>query len=241
MTINNSSISSPGPDSAHLILNCSESRLQTVLGRAGQVIWARDLLVPGRAMKHIAPSIQAGLDFTGLDPAGLEGIACVQGPGSFTGIRMSYAHALGLSLAADLPMASLSLFDALVQAPGSLLHGPVWVIIHSRTRQVYARGYLGPDLKPVSAPVCLNISELSLLLETNRHEKIHVLGSGVRRNPQAFTRKQIHILPVFWDTPTPDTLLSLALKARYGRHIQAPAYLRLSDAEDNLKKSSSSN
>lgn len=232
-------MNSSSPDSAYLILNCSESRLQTVLGQAGRVVWARDLFVPGRAMKHIAPAIREGLDFTGLDPAGLDGMACVEGPGSFTGIRMSYAHALGLSLAADLPMASISLFDALVHAPGSLVTGPVWVIIHSRARQVYVRGYMGPGLRPVSSPRCVNISELPDLFEMNRYKKIYVLGSGVRRNPEAFTHEQILVLPPFWDTPAPDILLSLIHKASFSRDILVPAYLRLSDAEENLKKSSS--
>lgn len=220
----------------HLVLNCSEAHLQAVLGSKEQVLWSQAIHVPGRAMKYIAPVIKSGLDFLELNPSQLSGISCVEGPGSFTGIRMIFAHAMGMACSAQIPMGKISYFEALIHVPGRLLHSPAWIFIHSRRGQVYGMGYYLPSLSPIGNPANMHLTKVRDIMNNYQKEKIHVLGSGVRKNPEIFNSDHINVLPEIWDTPCPQTLLYLSFKSDQSNKIQLPEYLRPSDAEENLQK-----
>lgn len=227
----------PNPKSSiHLVLNCSEANLQVVLGNMEQVLWSQVIHVPGRAMKYIAPVIKSGLDFLKLDPSQLSCISCVEGPGSFTGIRMIFAHAMGMACSAQIPMGKISYFEALIHGPGKLLHSPVWIFLHSRRDQVYAMGYHSPSLIHLGSPANMHLSQVKDILNHYQKEKVHVLGSGVRKNPQVFDSDHINILPEIWDNPSSEALLSLSFKSFQTLDMQLPEYLRPSDAEENLQK-----
>ena len=225
----------PGPvqtNPIYLVVNCSEADLQVVLGTPERVLWSQGIRAPGRAMKHIAPAIRSGLECLEVSPGDLAGISCVQGPGSFTGIRMAFAHAHGLSLAAKIPMASISYFDALIRGPGKLLHGPAWIFVHSRLNQVYALQFCLPCLLPLSAPVNIDLNSIPGLAGNVEEGPVHVFGSGVRKNPDHFAADYWNILSETWDIPLPWSLLSLCVGADYSRPMPFPEYLRPSDAEE---------
>ncbi len=216
----------------HLVLNCSESILQVVLGNRDQVFWSQNIMIPGRAMKHIAPAIKAGLDCLEIQPCNLAGISCPQGPGSFTGIRMIFAHAHGIALTAKIPMSVFSTFEALIDGPGHLLHGPAWIFIHSRQGQVYAMGFSLPSLKPLASPANIDIKKVLHLVNPVQGRAVHVFGSGVRKNPEYFTADCWNVLPETWDTPLPQSLLRMGIQAPYTTRPSFPEYLRPSDAEE---------
>lgn len=220
----------------HLVLNCSEANLQVVLGNKEHVLWSQTVHVPGRAMKYIAPVIKSGLDFLEFNPSQLSGISCVEGPGSFTGIRMIFAHAMGMACSAQIPMGKISYFEALIHGPGRLLNSPAWIFIHSRRGQVYGMGYHLPSLAPIGNPANMHLTQVKDILNNYQKEEIHVLGSGVRKNPQVFDSDHINILPGIWDNPSSETLLNLSFKSFQTIDMQIPEYLRPSDAEENLQK-----
>ncbi len=188
-------------------------------------------------MRYIAPAIRAGLDCLEITPHQLTGISCVQGPGSFTGIRMVFAHVHGISMAASIPMSSISYFDTLIHGPGKLLQGPAWIFIHSRRNQVYAMKFSLPTLRRITAPVNINLENIGPLVNKVQGQVIHAFGSGVRKNPDYFTADYWNILPETWDIPLPQSLLKLSIKAEYTRRTSFPEYLRPSDAEENLQVS----
>ncbi len=193
-----------------------------------------NLRVPGRAMKHIAKAINSGLEFAEIRPRDLAGISCVRGPGSFTGIRLVFAHAHGLAVSSKIPMSTISYFEALIRGPGSLLHGPAWVFIHSRRHQVYAMGFSLPSFLPISSPANIDLRNMDSLVNRVEGQTVHVLGSGVRKNPDYFTADYWNILPEIWDNPLPQSLLELSIDSIYTRQTLFPEYLRPSDAEENL-------
>ncbi len=218
----------------HLILNCSDALLQVVLGTREHLLWSQNIRTPGQAMKYIAPTIKSGLDFLGIRPDQLSAVSCVSGPGSFTGVRMVYAHAHGLSLAADIPITSISSFDALIHGPGRLLQGHAWIFIHSRRGQVYARGYSLPAMQALSQPANMNIMGIDRLADPASEKTTYAFGSGVRRNPDRFTSRHWTILSPSWDVPSPQSLLSLSFNEDSFSLDPYPQYLRPSDAEESL-------
>ncbi|MCL2196674.1 MAG: tRNA (adenosine(37)-N6)-threonylcarbamoyltransferase complex dimerization subunit type 1 TsaB [Treponema sp.] len=46
-----------------------------------------------------------------LKPSDLEGVLCMEGPGSFTGLRIGYSIAKGLALSLSIPFAAIPTFD----------------------------------------------------------------------------------------------------------------------------------
>lgn len=85
---------------------------------------ARGELLAGRAARLERSSTQllALIDETlraaGLRAADLGGLLAVRGPGSFTGLRIALATALGMHQALDLPATAISTFQALAAAAG---------------------------------------------------------------------------------------------------------------------------
>jgi tRNA threonylcarbamoyl adenosine modification protein YeaZ len=221
-------------DPLYLVVNCAESRLQLVIGGEAGVAWSELFKSPGGSMPLLAPSIKRGLAFCGIRPQGLQGIAYVRGPGSFTGLRVSLAHVLGLAQATALPVAGLDYLELLARAPSSMLDFPLWCITHSRKKQVYARKFFCPQGEPAQDPRVFSVSEMRG--ELFKSGRCFVLGSGVLRNPEVLPEGgMVRVLPDFFNHPGPDVLLKAAFVADFSHEFTPPLYLRASDAEQNLK------
>lgn len=248
---------SPGSRSTEplqLALNAAEDRLQLVLGSTdGALLHAQEFSAFGRAMPLLAPSLQHAFDRLGLNrqelKQRLQGIACVRGPGNFTGLRLSLATALGLAASLDVPLAGVDYLPLLGSGPFALLPGntahQVWVVTHARQNEVYLQAFSSPlpgEIlpEPLFPAATVRLDEISDLL--GRHAQASaltlVLGSGVRRNEPFFSALELPsnltLLPPCWDHAPPWVLLRHALEAEHGAGVVAPLYLRESDAEESL-------
>ncbi len=217
----------------YLVINCAEGDLQIVLGNSERLWFSSSLYAPGRAMKYMAPGISSALQTMELEPQHLEGIACVSGPGSFTGLRMSLAHALGLACAHNIPLAGLSFMQALAMGPGPLLQGMLIILVHSRREQVYAQAFACPDLTSTAPAKNLHLSELKPIISACSNP-VYLMGSGVRRNSGFFHDHQSGVLPQYWDVPVPHNLLRMSMEASWDTTLPSPDYIRVSEAEENL-------
>ncbi len=70
--------------------------------------------------ERLAPLVRETVEATGLSFAGLDRIAVVVGPGSFTGVRVGLAFAKGLSLALDIPCVGIGSMEALARGTSGL-------------------------------------------------------------------------------------------------------------------------
>lgn len=218
-----------------LVLCGAEERLVLVLAEDGDVLAAEELAVGGRAMQHLAPALESLLTRLGLAPAELRGVAVVRGPGSFTGLRMTMALALGLARAAGLPLAGLDYLPLLAAGPAPLISGTLAVLTHSRTEQVYMQPFSVPDCAPLAGPAPLSVDEAAGRLAA-LPGPLFALGTGLRNNLDAFRRAlpEATFLDARYERPLPHALARAAAEAAFGPEAPEPMYLRASDAEDNL-------
>ena len=92
----------------------------------------------GRAASaQLVPAIPALLRDAGLDLQGIRALVVVNGPGSFTGIRVGLSTAKGLAHAAAIPIVALSRLFVL----GSLIHTPgdALALLDAGRNEFYAR------------------------------------------------------------------------------------------------------
>jgi len=215
--------------------------------------------VPGSAVRFLAPGIRQVLDSLGLAARDIRRIACVVGPGSFTGLRMSLALAQGLAAGTDAELAGLNHLELLAceaaQCSGEASGqgaaqgagqgggqggGSVAALVWSRRGQVYAQAFSGggDQALPLGPAQVLALAALPEFLAA-LPRPVRLLGGGLRRNLPFFEELAgrdpgLRLLPALWDAPRPSALLDLASRAAYGLQALEPVYLRASDAEDNL-------
>lgn len=254
----------PAPGDALLVLGLAEARLHLVLGRAGpsgappQLLAAQDWLVAGQANQTLAPAVASILRpfFPGPAPlASLAGVACVAGPGSFTGLRLTMAFAEGVRAGLGTPLAGLPWLPCLARSVRHRLDQPpersdlVWIMTHARKGLVYLQSFApdGPgdaaaqDFSRALPQTLPQVLALADALETlAAHEGPALLAGGATRlHPAPLAellarRPSLRLLPPLHDAPDPASLLAQACQAAFEDAPLVPLYLRPSDAEENL-------
>ncbi len=137
---------------------------------------ARD--VSGGAVEGLVPAATELLRAAGLRPADLDAVAVARGPGSFTGLRVGAAAALGLARAGGLPLFAVGTLDAWAAAAQATLAGGevrCHVALDARRDEVYLGTFRAPGwaggaeatLPPVrlDGPRALPVGEALALLE----------------------------------------------------------------------------
>lgn len=229
---------------ATLIMNASEGRIQFVLEQEGSLVCAQEWSAPSKGTELLTPALADAFQRLGVMPSDISRIACVAGPGSFTGLRLALTTAAAFRRATGSAVASLNALQALAASvPFGLLFPAretrVRVITHARSGLVHGQDFLFAPGSTLPAPVGEPAMwEIPAACGGERPDI--VLGSGIARNlPQLlelFGGNPPLFLPEFIH-PTAQALLdlTLALPADAWVHKDLdPLYLRPCDAVDNL-------
>lgn len=220
----------------YLILNGVEDRIQVIIGTDEDVCYVQEMRVGNRAMRLLPAAIQNGLQVSGLGAEDLYGIACVRGPGNFTGIRIVLSIAAGMSQGSDLLLAGMDYLPILAESVCLWTRAEVWVLTHARHGLVYMQGFFAPECTRIINPQALWIRDAKEILK-ERKAHLVLLGSGVKRNIDFFEDlPRAEIWSPRWDRPGVLGLLRAARRACYSRKPIEPLYLRKSDAEENIGK-----
>lgn len=102
--------------------------------------------LPPQAAEALAPAVAALLSEGGIEPRGVDLVAVVSGPGSFTGLRSSVAFARGFARAAGARLVSVPTFAA---ASAALPDPPSADLVLDALRgEVHRRRRRGGELEP---------------------------------------------------------------------------------------------
>jgi tRNA threonylcarbamoyladenosine biosynthesis protein TsaB len=116
----------------------------------------------------LMPMIERAMAKAGCDYADLGRIAVAVGPGSFTGIRVGLAAALGLSLASGVPVVGISSFLTVASMEPRERQGrQLFALLDSRRAEPFL-AELDADLRFVQPPSVVNVDDLDAILAPAR-------------------------------------------------------------------------
>ena len=187
-----------------LILNAAEGALQIIVTEDERLLCVQEWHKADRATEILAPALAEICTALGITPAAFRRIACVRGPGSFTGIRLVLTTAAALRRVGQARLAGLDYMQALATSAvlqHNLFYGtPVWVLTHARRNLVHCQPFMsyGPQIpaQPLNAvDLCSPREALGRMQAalhnplpegTDQHRCAHVCGSGLARNAEVF-------------------------------------------------------
>ncbi|MGA2764977.1 MAG: tRNA (adenosine(37)-N6)-threonylcarbamoyltransferase complex dimerization subunit type 1 TsaB [Spirochaetia bacterium] len=175
---------------AENILAMDTSTEVLALGVARSDAWASLSLRHG--LQHspaLLPLVDSLLSRLGLDASQLDLVVCSLGPGSFTGIRIGLATALGIAQARGIPVVGVSTLDAIAE-PWQIHRGEVYPVIDARKGKIYtaqfARGMRASDyldLSPAGLADRLAAADEPILAGPDAARIREMLGDGARSVP----------------------------------------------------------
>jgi len=141
-----------------LALESGGRACSAALWRAGSILAEECVPTDHGHATLLIPMIERVMAAGGCRYQALSRIAVAAGPGSFTGLRVGLAAALGLALASGVPAVGISSFQAVAAAIAPALRGRrrLFVLLDSRRDQPFF-AELDPDLAFVAPPSVVDI------------------------------------------------------------------------------------
>lgn len=187
--------------------------------------------------EQMLPSIQRVLEYVNLKPEELEFCALCQGPGSFTGLRLSYSALKAFTLAFHTPVYAIPTLEA-AALPYHAFPGAVVSVLDAKKHRYYAAIYRNGSEN--TAPVDAELEDI--LKQLDPEERILAVGSGAElfADCARTASPQLSIstfAPLSYDYT--DQLLFLAKKKFAAKEkpleeYEGPVYIRPSEAEEKL-------
>ena len=226
----------PPPPPMWLAIDTATEIGSVAVGRPERVVGARSMRGARQHAAQIVPLIQEVLENSGVQLAQISGLVVGDGPGSFTGLRISWAVAKGLAQERELPLVAVpSLLGAAHAAAGGQA-GPIVACFDALRGQVFAAIYkfFPGRVETVVAPGLFEVRDLAQIAPPPDRPLLAV-GDGAQRYT-AEILDWIGRLPVGLDTvpPIAASLLTLSALETARRTLDAssePIYGRPAEAQ----------
>ncbi|GHT63126.1 tRNA (adenosine(37)-N6)-threonylcarbamoyltransferase complex dimerization subunit type 1 TsaB [Spirochaetia bacterium] len=173
----------------------------------------------------------------GLQPAELDLVACMKGPGSFTGLRIGFSAAKALALALEIPFIPIPTLDCMA-ASYSAWPGIVVPVINAKKQRFFTALYRGGvkitddrDADAAAIAALLSKALASSVLITGpdapllKDELVKLIPVGIHIDPACRKGRAMELLELAKKNIGTDT--------GENNFFAGPEYLRKSDAELN--------
>jgi len=201
-----------------LVIDTALGGLSVVLFEGATIVAARHELMAKGHQERLGGLVRdVAAEAGGF--AGLDRIVVTVGPGSFTGLRVGLAFALGLGAALDRPVLGVTTLAALAGSVEGATERPVLAAIDARRGEVYAQAFGGAQ--PLGHPEAFTLEAARDLARALG--PVWLVGSGAALLAEACPAAAIETLAA----PTPAGLVAAA---RLADQPARPLYLRAPDA-----------
>ena len=183
--------------------------------------------------ENLAGEIKKLVETAGIEMDKLDLIVCVEGPGSFTGLRIGMATAKGLSFSLGKPMTAVPSLDAMAFGL-DFFNGIVVPVIDARKKRFYSALYK----KGERISDYLDISAEGLIEKLLPHKRVLLTGPDADLFHRASEYR--YVLNPVYNRANARFLLELGVD-KYNKHGEAPEglgpmYLRKSEAEIGITR-----
>lgn len=238
-----------------LVLNAAEGVLQIALGGDEAPLCAQAWNAPTRSTEILAPALADMWARLGCASGDVKRIACVRGPGSFTGLRLTLATSSALHRCTGALQGGLNYMQALACTAEDAVRAchphektmtsaeivtahSLWVLTHARRNCVHCQTFVpsdGEEPPRAAAPVAL-LSPSEAARRIAAAPVPIVIGSGLVRQRHLFAEQcpGALLLPDALAVPSFEALWRLARQAVYSPEDIEPLYVRPCDAVENL-------
>jgi tRNA threonylcarbamoyladenosine biosynthesis protein TsaB len=187
--------------------------------QADRVLSSRSQSMARGHAEHVAGFVRDVMSESGLDFDSLDRIGVSVGPGSFTGLRVGIAFALGLGQALGRPVVGLQTLQSLAWSVEGSGSGPVAAVIDARRGQVYFQAFL--DGRPLDEPRAEDIEAAA--------RSLFGIGRDWRWVGDGAHLIEADAKPIVTD-PSASALSMLTQALDPAHHPARPLYLRAPDA-----------
>ena len=224
-----------------LILNTAEKRIQFLICSGGSVLCAEDWLAQRGGTELLAPALREAFGRLGMKPAELARIACVAGPGNFTGLRIGLTTSSGLARAVGAKQAGLDYLQSLAFNANARPGEEILVMTNARKGLAYCARFRADENGVPRAEGRTFLLPLPPVPEGfDLGAPDFVLGSALSSNRAylaPFFPEKTRLLPASADTPTTASLFAAEQLTDWDSldgSDPAPLYLRDCDAVENF-------
>jgi tRNA threonylcarbamoyladenosine biosynthesis protein TsaB len=184
--------------------------------RDGVVVVERETAMRGVDEERLMPAVADALAETGVAPNAIDRVACGEGPGSFTSLRIAGAIAKGLALTANAPLYPVSSL-LLIVAGTELAPGRYVAVLDAMRGDVFVCVFSVTDLGLVAESPTTIVAR-TMLAEFARQHAARPVGpaESLAALPHARGVAKLGML-----VPWPDTADLATWEPNYGRLAEA--------------------
>ena len=165
-----------------LLIDTAQETSTVALAEKDRILFLEENPITNESASWLHPAIHRMLKLADMNIRQLEAVAVVEGPGSYTGLRVGMAAAKGFCYALKIPLITqntLKLMASSIQTRAQEIQAWICPLIDARREEVYTALY-GTDLLEILPPRALILDKNAFEMELTKN-RIIFFGSGAKK------------------------------------------------------------
>jgi tRNA threonylcarbamoyladenosine biosynthesis protein TsaB len=172
------------PSNSHILqINTAFNEASIGIGQQGKLIAEATNTSQQEHAAFLQPAIQDLCKSTGINLSQLAAVSVMNGPGSYTGLRVGLASAKGICYALNIPLVCINTLEWIAHGNIGEEAGLICPMIDARRMEVFTAMY-DQQMKMVLPPKALVLDAESFSAELNEH-RICFVGNGAAKWKEA--------------------------------------------------------